>query len=102
MDLPPPVGRTTSESRPPTMASMASRWRGRKEVKPQYCSRIGRSTSRRIRSNPGGLYTQPMADRHLLDGRRQRISAPDPSETDLDDLRALVTMRRTHQSDCGQ
>jgi hypothetical protein len=31
-DLPPPVGSTSSESRPLTTASIASRWRGRNEV----------------------------------------------------------------------
>jgi hypothetical protein len=42
-----------------------------------------------------------MADRRLLGGVRQ-IQAPDSSSSQLDDLRALVTISREHPSDCGQ
>ncbi len=43
-----------------------------------------------------------MADRRLTSGPQRFTRARHVSYTELDDLRALVTLSRTHRSDCGQ
>jgi len=43
-----------------------------------------------------------MAERRLLSGGPRIVHRPDTWSPELDDLRALVTLSRTHRTDCGQ
>src|SRR5262245_27197170 len=70
-DLPPPVGSTTTLSREPRIACMASSWRGRKSEKPQTRWSVSRSS----RSASGVLVLDVVIDQTLELGSKLVVGA---------------------------